>query len=224
MGRKKKDQPPPSQRPDAQPGEPRRKGRPIPLWQLGLLGISVLLMLAGGGAWVYTKFVAEKPAARATATPNSNPSSPSNPSGLSGLTSGLDSGFGPTGTNGGPGTATPGTTGAATTPEDEPTSLETFSPAVFRLGFSFFAGFAMAYAVRQFVKITLLIAGVILLGMFGLQYAGVVQIDWHAIEGKYDSIAAFLGEQTKSFTAFVSGYLPSATSAAAGAFIGFRKK
>lgn len=210
MGRKKKDQPPPSQRPDAQPGAPTRKGRPIPLWQISLLAVSVLLMLGGGGAWAYSKFIAPKPetAPRASAPGSSNAPG--------GALSGLDSGFGPT---------SPTPSGASTaSAEPAPTTLETYSPAVFRLGFSFFAGFAMAYALRQFLKLTLLLAGVVLLGMFGLQYAGLVQIDWTAIEGKYNTLAAFLSEQTKSFTAFVSGYLPSATSAAAGAFIGFRKK
>lgn len=212
MGRRKKEQQH-AQTP-AEPGARKRRARPIPLWQWGLLALSAVLMLAGGAAWAYSAATRERhpppPAASAE------------PAGGSSLTDGLVSDFLP----GGPPIARPG--GAA---EPEPgaeaterRAIDTYSPAVFRLGFSFFAGFAMAYAVRQFVKATLLVAGVILLGMFGLQYAGLVQINWSVIEGRYDSIAAFLRDQTASFTAFVSGYLPSATSAAAGAFVGFRRK
>jgi uncharacterized membrane protein (Fun14 family) len=210
MGRKPKNTTPPD---PGQPERSRRRGRPIPLWQKALLAVSVLLMLGGGAAWAYATLIAPKPKpAASVATPSPTP-------GASGLTDTGVSGFGP-------GFTLPGQTPDAPepTPEASDRPIDLYSPAVFRLGFSFFAGFAMAYALRQFVKVTLVVAGVILLGMFGLQYAGLIDVNWSAIEGKYDSIAGFFRRETESFTKFVSGYLPSATSAAAGAFIGFRKK
>lgn len=225
MGRKKKDQSPPPA-PEQGGDHLRRRGRPIPLWQKALLGVSVLLMLGGGAAWAYSKFTRSDDGPRREAGAGSTATD--SPGGNSSLTDSGVSGFGP-GIIPGMGEGeprTPGGTGTAESPEagGGERAIDVYSPAVFRLGFSFFAGFAMAYALRQFVKVTLLIAGVILLGLFGLQYAGLVQIDWGAIEGKYDSIAAFFREQTASFTKFVSGYLPSATAAAGGAVIGFRKK
>lgn len=219
MGRKNRDQPPPP--PEGQPQGAKRRGRPIPLWQKLLLGVSVVLMLGGGAAYGYSKFVAKKPAPHATTsgggtTPGSNTDLPD----------GLVSGFGP-------GSNTPGGTraGSGTSSGEAPanqteiqTALDTWSPAVFRLGFSFFAAFAMAYALRQFVKVTVVVVGAALIGLFALQYFKLITVDWSLVEGKFDSLAAFLKDQTQSFTKFVSGYLPSATSAAAGAFIGFRKK
>ena len=201
MGRKPKSTPPPDQ---GQPRAPRRRGRPIPLWQKALLAVSVLLMLGGGAAWAYASFIAPKP------EPVARADRPAVTPGQTGLTDSGVSGFGP-------GFTLPGQTPDApeTTPEVEDRPIDLYSPAVFRLGFSFFAGFAMAYALRQVVKVTLVVVGVIQLGMFGLQYAGLIDVNWSAIEGKYDSIAGFFRRETESFTKFVSGYLPSATSAAA---------
>lgn len=223
MGRKNRDQPTPP--PEGQPQGAKRRGRPIPLWQKLLLGISVVLMLGGGAAYAYSKFIAKVPAARTTAGGgNTTPGSSTD------LPDGLASGFGPGGTTSG-GTRPDGGTGTGSGSGESPanqseiqTALDTWSPAIFRLGFSFFAAFAMAYALRQFLKITLVIVGAALIGLFALQYLKVITVDWSLVEGKFDSVAAFLKSQTESFTKFVSGYLPSATSAAAGAFVGFKRK
>lgn len=114
--------------------------------------------------------------------------------------------------------------GAEQAPEREQTVLEDASPAIFRLGLSFMVGFAMAYAVRTFVKISLIAVGVFFLALFGLDYAGLVTINMGAIEQHYDSLMAFLSREFDSFRSFVTGYLPSATSAGAGMVFGFRRK
>ncbi len=230
MGRKKKDQgptPPPAEH-DA---GGKRRGRPIPLWQKMLLGVSVVLMLGGGAAWGYSTFVAKERPARVAGTPGDSANGGASGGGTTGLPGGLVSDFGPGGTGTGSGTggatggAVHGTDGSGTPSGSEiQTALDTWSPAVFRLGFSFFAAFAMAYALRQFLKVTLVVVGAALVGMFALQYLKVITVDWSLVEGKFDSVAAFIRSQTETFTKFVSGYLPSATSAAAGAFVGFRKK
>lgn len=239
MGRKDKSR---STKADApkKDGSGRRRGRPIPLWQWALLAVAIVLMVGGGAAWAYSVFTRPEVSSRAAQAQASGGARGAEESGgvpagpSSNVPDGLVSGFGPGeatglpelfpgGVPGAPGEA-PGAGSPEAAPSQAERAIDLYSPAVFRLGFSFVAGFAMAYALRQFVKVTLLVAGVVLLGMFGLQYAGLVQIDWGAIEGKYDSIAAFLAQQTASFSTFVSGYLPSATSAGAGAFIGFRKK
>ena len=206
----------------------RRKPRPIPFWQWALLAVSVVLMLGGGAAWAYSAFTKGEtgPVVSGGEAPAGGQGTTASGTGGSSLADGLTSGFGP----GGP--TLPGTTGPTGTQgaggeapgEAENRPIDLYSPAVFRLGFSFFAGFAMAYALRQFVKITVATLGVVLLGLFGLQYAGLIQIDWGLLEGKLDAAAAFLQDQTESFTAFVRGYLPSTASAATGAFLGFRRK
>ena len=91
------------------------------------------------------------------------------------------------------------------------------------MGFSFFVGFSIAYALKTFVKISIIAIGMMLLALFGLQYAGVITVDWSAMEGHYDSIVAWLGTQTDTFRTFVTGYLPSSAMAGLGLVAGFKK-
>ncbi len=102
--------------------------------------------------------------------------------------------------------------------------LAEWSPVIFRLGFSFFVGFVIAYALRTFLKIALLAAGVLILALFGLQYAGLIDVNWGAIEGRYDGIIAWLKDQSGDMTQFIQGYLPSTASAALGFVVGWRRK
>lgn len=106
----------------------------------------------------------------------------------------------------------------------ERTTLEIYSPTIFRLGFAFFLGFAIAYALRTAFKIVLLVVGGVALLLIGLQMAGLVTVNWDAMEGLYDSSTAWLGRQTESLTAFLSGYIPSGGTAVAGFGIGMLKK
>lgn len=99
-----------------------------------------------------------------------------------------------------------------------------WSPAVFKLGFSFFVGFTVAYALRSFLKFALLSFGFMFLVLFGLQYAGLIEVKWALMERQYDGASTWLGEQTRSFTAFISGALPSAGAATTGLVAGFRRK
>jgi len=103
-------------------------------------------------------------------------------------------------------------------------AIEDWYPAVFRLGFGFFAGFCVAYALRTFLKISLVAVGLVLLALFGLQYAGLIQVDWSATQGHYDRAAEWLGSQASTLRAFVTGYLPSSASGALGLVVGFRKR
>lgn len=108
---------------------------------------------------------------------------------------------------------------AADDPSDSP-----WSGAIFRLGFSFFAGFAIAFALRMIFRTAVLFIGLFLLMLMGLQYAGIIEVKWALIEQQYDSIAAFLSAQTETFSTFVTGYLPSTGSAAAGLAAGFLRR
>lgn len=131
---------------------------------------------------------------------------PAPPAGMSAMTNSLASGGSSAAESGGAG-------GAAF-----------WSPAVFKLGFSFFVGFTVAYALRSFLKFALLSFGFMFLVLFGLQYAGLIEVKWALMERQYDGVSTWLGEQTRSFTAFVSGALPSAGAATTGLVAGFRRK
>jgi uncharacterized membrane protein (Fun14 family) len=104
------------------------------------------------------------------------------------------------------------------------TALELYSPTVFRLGFAFFVGFAIAYAIRAAFRVVLIVVGAVLLLLVGLQMAGLVTVNWEAMHGMYDSTTAWLSTQTQSLTAFLRGYIPSGGTAAAGFGVGLLKK
>jgi len=205
------------------------KPRPA-LWQLALVGVSVVLMVVGAGIG----FVGGSD--DAGAAPQTVAAASAEEVSASGETSrqsdGLVSGFLP----GGPGfpslpvpPGTPGTPGdpdAAPSGENgaaAPSGSELLSPALFKLGFGFFIGFSMAYAVRTFMKVSLVAAGFFAMLLFGLQYAGIIEVNWNVMADRYDSVAAWIGAQTQSFGAFVSGALPGTGAALAGGVIGLRR-
>lgn len=123
---------------------------------------------------------------------------------------------------------TPAKDGSEPTPgaesDQHKTALELYSPTVFRLGFAFFVGFAIAYALRAAFKVVLIVVGTVLLLLVGLQMAGLITVNWEAMQGLYDNTTAWLATQTQSLTAFLSGYIPSGGTAAAGFGIGMLKK
>jgi uncharacterized membrane protein (Fun14 family) len=120
------------------------------------------------------------------------------------------------------GPSSPEPTGEAS-PRPTDWSLENWSPAVSRLGLGFFAGFCVAYALRAFFKICIVAIGLIVLAVVGLQYAGVVVVDWTAAQTHYGAVTQWLAGQTATFRQFITGYLPSSGTAALGLFAGFRR-
>ncbi|QDV05650.1 FUN14 family protein [Planctomycetes bacterium Poly30] len=99
-----------------------------------------------------------------------------------------------------------------------------WAPLFAKGGLSFFIAFCIGYALRTFLKGTMLVIGVVALAVFGLQKAGLVDnINWEKAQGYWDSLTANLGEQFDSFKTFVSGSLPSAASGGVGLLAGFRR-
>jgi len=102
--------------------------------------------------------------------------------------------------------------------------LDTWSPAIFRLGFSFFVGFAVAYAVRGIIKLVVIFAGLLFLTLFALQYADLVVVNWELMEQRYDELSAWIGREFSGVMSLARGYVPSAASGAGGMVIGFRRR
>ncbi len=102
-------------------------------------------------------------------------------------------------------------------------ALDRWSPTLFRMGFGFFVGFAIAFALRSFVKISLVAIGLGLLLLLFLQWQGLIDVDWEQAGEHWDTFTAWASEQTRSFTAFVSGYFPSAAASLGGFVVGFRR-
>lgn len=106
--------------------------------------------------------------------------------------------------------------------EDEPSTL--WAPLLAKGGLSFFVAFCIGYALRTFLKGTMLVVGVVALAIFGLQKAGILgEIDWAKAQGYWDDLTAGIGSQFESLKTFVTGSLPSAASGGVGLMAGFRR-
>jgi len=184
----------------------------LPAWKKRLLLIAIIVMAIGLGLKVYNFVSPINDRSPGTAT------SPSQAPSLAPSADSLVNPLAPVEPN--------------TLPDNEPVSnddparfmSEDWSAVLFPLGFSFVVGFAIGYAARQFLRITVVSAGVILLALFGLQYAGIIDVNWAGVESHYHTAAHWLAQQTQSFREFLTGQLPSAGGASTGLFVGFRKR
>lgn len=168
----------------------------MPRWKKIAVGVAAATMVAGGILW----------AVQAGATPTqpvAGPGSGTLPNGT--LPSGLV-----------PDNHPPGTNPAVTT--EEPAAK-----GVFRLGFSFVAGFCIGSFLRAMIKVAAIAFGFWLLFTMLLTYLGVMNVDWTAIEGLWDRFAASVSNEWGSFQTFMTGSLPAAGLAATGLAVGLKR-
>ncbi len=211
-----------------------RRPRPITRGtRIGLI-ISIALMILGGGLWMValaagpgeTGGSTASPAATAGEDDGSGGAGPAGGSALQprGLAPVIPPGSTPEGDDSAADDgAVPGDGDDVPAADADPGPLETWSPTIFRLGFSFFVGFAIAFAVRSFLKVAVLIAGVILIVLFALQYFGAIDVNWALMESWFTNAGGWVKAQASSVQEFVTGYLPSGASALAGLTMGFRR-
>lgn len=186
----------------------QESGGGISLFAKGIVVLSIVLMLAGAGLKVMAMVGGDD-----EPNPSTADASADVPAGLA------PNGFAPSDT------AREGFSSTSSSESDvSDDALDVWSPALFKLGFSFFVGFCVGYALRTFVKVSIIGIGLILLVLLGLQYGGLVDIKWAMMEQRYDGIAEWLKTETTSFTRFVRGALPSAASVTGGLVMGFRRK
>ncbi|MEL6429431.1 MAG: FUN14 domain-containing protein [Planctomycetota bacterium] len=122
--------------------------------------------------------------------------------------------------NGGQIPGIPGEGGSAAASNEAPL----WAPLLAKGGLSFFVAFCIGFALRTFLKGTMLVVGVVALAIFGLQKAGIVgDVDWTRAQGYWDDLTANIGAQFASLKQFVTGSLPSAGSAGVGLVAGFRR-
>lgn len=187
---------------DRQIESAERTGRArIPLWVKVLVGVSVLLMVVGVALPLVMPV--PEPAPAATRTDET--------------AHGLAQGFAASPSNGN-GDA------AADDSAAEPDGLAAWSPAIFRMGFSFFVGFAIAFALRSFLKLAVVALGFFFLALFGLQYAGLIEVHWSLMEERYHTLTDGLDEKVKAGSSVMFAYLPSAAAATAGLALGFIRR
>jgi uncharacterized membrane protein (Fun14 family) len=177
--------------------EATTQGTPAPrkFWSSRVFKLALAVTLIGAGLWVYALATAPEPP----------PPSASPMSGVSGFVVG---GGGPAGA--GPATA-------------ERRFIDAGAPATFRLGASFMAGYFIAWALRTFVKATLIVGGAAALAVLVLHKTGALGLDWAAIERHVEESLAWTRGQAEHLRTFATGYLPSVGAAAVGGFFGIRR-
>ena len=124
---------------------------------------------------------------------------------LSGLSSGLVNGQNPQG-------------GAAAGPVEEPAAK-----GVFRLGFSFIAGFCIGSFIRSTLKIAAIAFGFWLFLTMVLSYYGILNVDWNAMDSLWSRFTANVEQEWGSFQSFMTGSLPAAGLAVTGLAIGLKR-
>jgi uncharacterized membrane protein (Fun14 family) len=100
---------------------------------------------------------------------------------------------------------------------------EPASAGFFRLGFSFFAGFCIGFAVRKTLKLSAVFAGLLLLFLFLLAYAGLITVHWDAFDAMFQNLSQRVQRESENLRTFITGSLPAAGLAAAGLVAGFKK-
>ncbi|MEP7247992.1 MAG: FUN14 domain-containing protein [Gammaproteobacteria bacterium] len=125
-------------------------------------------------------------------------------------------GTAPSGTGGGPGSGgsslqtslLPDQPGGGTTSGE--TASEPTARGVFRLGFSFIAGFCLGSFIRATLRIAAIAVGFWLAMTLILAYYGLVDVNWHSIDELWNHFVANVEAEWSNFQTFITGSLPAA--------------
>ncbi|MBL8756581.1 MAG: FUN14 domain-containing protein [Planctomycetes bacterium] len=102
-------------------------------------------------------------------------------------------------------------------------AAEPAAKGVFRLGFSFLAGFCIGSFIRAAIKVAAIAFGFWLFLTFVLSQYGILTVDWNAIGSLWDRFAAAVEQEWGDFQRFMTGSLPAAGLAATGLVIGLKR-
>ena len=109
-------------------------------------------------------------------------------------------------------------------PPDWERRLEDWSPLLTKLGFSFVVGFSIGYVLLIFLRTTAFLGGLVLLALFGLQYLGVLYLNWQNIETSYQSVLSWVLPRAENFRDFITHNLSSSGMAAMGILTGLTRR
>ena len=101
--------------------------------------------------------------------------------------------------------------------------LRDWAPFLTKGGFGMFVGFAIGFAVRAFLRLALIMAGIQFLALAGMSYLGWVVVDWQAMGQDFTELTRHLPEQLASFKAFLNGAIPATGFTLTGLTMGLRK-
>lgn len=165
--------------------------------------IMLTAMLVGAVMWIYA--AATSPGSESPATTSVNPQSLKVvPQGLAPITHAADS-----------------------EPEESPADrarrlIDDSAPALFRFGLSFVAAFFLGWMLKKFIKLTILVAGALAVGVIALQRAGVIGIEGDQIREEAERSFTWMRGQAGALRDLATGYLPTGFAAAFGGYKGFR--
>lgn len=97
------------------------------------------------------------------------------------------------------------------------------APLPFRLGAGFMGGFLIAWALRRFIRVTLLIGGTIVAAILLLKWTGVVDLDWGGLEQTVKDGVAQAQQHATTAKDYAMHHLPSGGASVVGMFIGARR-
>jgi uncharacterized membrane protein (Fun14 family) len=90
------------------------------------------------------------------------------------------------------------------------------------MGFSFIVGLAVGFALKIAFKIALVLGGALLVVLFALQYAGLIDINWAGMESNYDGLVDWLGAYAGGLKDFMAENLSNTASFTAGLLVGLK--
>ena len=104
------------------------------------------------------------------------------------------------------------------------TAQEPTAKGVFRLGFSFIAGFALGSFVRATVRFAAIALGFWLAMTLVLSFYGLVEVNWQGIDDLWTRFMTSIESEWSSFQSFITGSLPAAALVGTGFFVVFKRK
>ena len=113
--------------------------------------------------------------------------------------------------------------GGIGTESSETAAGEPASKGIFRLGFSFIAGFSIGTFLRAVLKLAAIVLGFWLVVTFLLTYAELMTVEWDQIDALWNQFVGSIEGEWGNFQAFMLGSLPATGLAATGFVIGLRR-
>jgi uncharacterized membrane protein (Fun14 family) len=105
---------------------------------------------------------------------------------------------------------------------DRGAAWQTRAPLLFRLPISYIVGFLAGWLCRKSLKWGILAAGTAVAVIAIAQHTGLVQLDWAGLQEQVTQSLGWFRATVSTVRHFLTGYLPSATAAVIGVFLGAR--
>lgn len=103
------------------------------------------------------------------------------------------------------------------------TGQEPAAKGVFRLGFSFLAGFCIGSFIRATLKVAAIAFGFWIFLTMVLSYYGIMTVDWSQMDSLWSRFSGNVESEWGNFQTFMTGSLPAAGLAITGLAVGLKR-